>query len=50
MIKFYYEIEYKNGSHMGRHNCTGVKIKGNKLVVKGLDMLHDFDGEYEHYW
>lgn len=49
-MKFYYEIEYVNGAKMGGHNCTGVKIKKDSLILEGFDEYVDCGGEKEHYW
>lgn len=43
MTEFQYEIEYKNGSHMGCHNCTGVKIVDDVLILGGFDLMCEFE-------
>lgn len=47
-MKFYYEIEYKNGSHIGGHNCEEVKMDEQFLRLKGHDVALDCEGDWVH--
>lgn len=50
-MKFYYEIEYMNGSQFGGHNCACVRIVDDVLILEGFDLMCDFEGDYnKHYW
>lgn len=50
-MKFYYDIEYRNGSRMSGHNCEEVKMNENYLIIKGYDLVLDYEGDYvPDYW
>lgn len=49
-MKYYYEYKLKNGAKVGGHNLEKIILKGNVIILEGVDTLMDCDGEYDHHW
>ena len=46
-MKYYYEYKIKNGAKVGGHNLEKIIIKDDVIILEGVDVLMDCDGEYE---
>lgn len=40
-MRYFYEYKYKNGSKVGGHNLENIRIKNNKIILKGIDIYDD---------
>ena len=49
-MKYYYEYKYKSGRTVGGHNLEKIIIKDDVIILEGVDVLMDCDGEYDHHW
>ena len=49
-MKYYYECKYKSGRTVGWHNLEKIIIKDDVIILEGVDVLMDCDGEYDHHW
>ena len=49
-MKYFYEYKIKNGAKVGGHNLEKIIIKDDVIILEGVDILMDCDGEYDHHW
>lgn len=49
-MKYFYEYKIKNGAKVGGHNLEKIIIKDDLIILEGVDILMDCDGEYDHHW
>lgn len=49
-MKYYYEYKYKRNCKVGGHNLENIIIKGNKIILKGVDIFPTYYDEEYHYW
>ena len=49
-MKYYYEYKLKNGVKVGGNNLEKIILKDDLIILEGVDILMDCDGEYDRHW
>lgn len=50
MMRYLYEYKCKKGNRVvGGHNLENIIVKENKILLKGVDIIPTYDGEYR-WW
>ena len=49
-MKYFYEYKIKNGAKVGGHNLEKIIFYEDFIILEGVDILIDFDGEYDRHW
>ena len=49
-MRYFYEYKEKDGCRVAGHNLEKIIIKGNKIVLQGVDIIQKYQGVDYKYW